>query len=437
MDYKDWLKRKDLEYQDGILHFDGATTLDLVKEYGTPIYVINENIIRKRYKKLKEMLDSEYSNNEIHFAVKSNSNLSVLKILNSENAGFDCTSIGEIFLCMEAGIDPSKIIYTGNMFTNEDFDYAIERDILINLDSVSQLYRLAKAYEKAEKEKGVISFRINPEFGAGHHAHTITAGKEIKFGILDNQVVDAYSKAMELGFKKFGIHIHIGSGIIDPHDYEKGVERYISIIKKLASELEIIFEFVDFGGGLGIPYRPEEDPLDLDLYKEIVVVQFKKLVDEGYIGTPNLFIEPGRFISGEASIILSEINTIKYNGYKYFAGLNAGFNTLIRPTMYGSYHHIIPCKKNEKGEKITYDIAGPICESGDILGKEREFNELKEGDYLAILDAGAYGFTMSSPYNSRPRAAEILLKNGESFLVREKEIFGDFVKNQKIPAHLK
>jgi len=437
MDYKDWLNNKDLEYKEEVLHFAGVNTIELAKKYGTPIYVLNEQLIRKRYRNLKNVLNKEYEKNEIRFAMKSNSNLSVLKIIDELGAGFDCTSAGEIYTCLKAGISPQKIIYTGNMFTNEDFRYALENNILINLDSISQLYRLVKMYDELGKEKGIISFRFNPEFGAGHHAHTITAGKEIKFGVLDNQVIEAYSKAKELGFEKFGIHMHIGSGIIDPYDYERPIERYLSIVEKIAESVNIEFEYIDFGGGLGIPYRPEEEPVDLEVYRKIVVRPFTEAIKKGKIGKPIFIFEPGRYISSEASIILAQINTIKNNGYKRFAGLDAGFNTLVRPTMYGSYHHIVSCKENPKNKILKYDVAGPICESGDILGKERDLAKLEEGDYLAIIDAGAYGFTMSSPYNSRPRPAEVLIYKGESHLIRKAETFDDLLAHQIIPDHLK
>lgn len=437
MKYTEWLKKKDLEYRNDILHFANLNTIELAKDFGTPIYIINEKTIRNRYKELKKILDSEYTNNSIHFAMKANSNLSILKILDSEGAGFDCTSMGEIHACLKVGISPDKIIYTGNMFTNKDFEFAVKNDILVNLDSISQLKRLVKIYNDLGKEKKLISFRINPEFGAGHHSHTITAGKTIKFGILEDQVLEAYSKAKESGFKRFGTHIHIGSGIINARDFEKAIDKYLIIIMKLADTLDITFEFVDFGGGLGIPYRPEEEPLDLELYKSLILKRFKELNENGRLGNPKFIIEPGRYLSAEASIILTQINTIKDNGYKLFAGTDAGFNTLIRPTMYGSYHHIIPCKIRDKEITITYDIVGPICESGDIIGKERVLSKLEEDDYLAILDSGAYGFTMSSPYNSRPRPAEILITQGKTFVIRKAESFEDLTRNQEIPEHLK
>ncbi|MFW9938234.1 MAG: diaminopimelate decarboxylase [Candidatus Thorarchaeota archaeon] len=437
MDYKDWLKRKDLKYQNGVLHIADVNTLDLAKRFGTPVYIVNERLIRERYRTLKQILNSEYHNNQIHYAVKANTNLSVLKILLSEGASFDCSSTGEIYSCLKAGAKADQIIYTGNMFTNEDFKFAVENEVLINLDSIGQIKRLAKVYDDLGKEKSIISFRINPEFGAGHHTHTITAGKEIKFGILDHQVIEAYSKAKEFGFEKFGTHIHIGSGIINASDYEKGINKYLDVIVNLADTLDITFEFLDFGGGLGIPYRPEEDPLDLTLYRDVVVKRFKETITNMGIREPEFKIEPGRYLSAEASIILTQINTMKDNGFKLFAGVDAGFNTLIRPTLYGSYHHIISCNIKNKEQSHIYDIAGPICESGDILGKEREMLELKEGEILAILDTGAYGHVMSSQYNSRPRPAEILIWDGKPFKIREEEHFDDLLKLQNIPEHLK
>jgi diaminopimelate decarboxylase len=394
-------------------------------------------MIRNRYKELKKALDSVYKNNHIYYAIKANSNLSVLKILNSEGANFDCTSTGEIFTCFKAGISAEKIIYTGNMFTNEDFKFAVENGVHVNLDSISQLKRLNKVYDDLGVERDTISFRINPEFGAGHHSHTITAGKMIKFGILENQVIEAYSQAKNFGFKKFGTHIHIGSGILDPNDYRKAVDKYITNITNLTDTINISLEFINFGGGLGIPYHPNDEPLNLDLYKEIVVNKIKNLIETVDFGDPSFIIEPGRYLSAEASIILTQINTIKDNGYKKFVGVDAGFNTLIRPTMYGSYHHIIPCDVSEERNKIKYEIVGPICESGDILGKERILSELKEEEYLAILDTGAYGFSMSSPYNSRPRTSEILINDGHTSKIREEETFEDLLKSQIVPKHLK
>jgi len=436
MEYTTWLKNKDLEYKDKDLHYADMNLRELSEQYNTPFYIVNERLIRKRYNALKSLLDAQYEQNEIHYAVKANSNLAILTILNLEGASVDCSSVGEVRSCLKAGIPSEKIIYTGNMFTNDDLEFAVKNDILINLDSISQLDRLNHIYEKLDKEKMPLSFRINPEFGAGHHTHTITAGKNIKFGILDEQVIEAYKKAKEYGFSDFGTHIHIGSGILDPNDFKKAFDKYIDIIMHLADTLDISFNFIDFGGGLGIPYQPDEEPIDLDLYIENLLGPFNKLLEGGDIGTPTLKIEPGRYIVGESSILITQINTIKDNGYKKFLGVDAGFQTLVRPTMYESYHHIIHCEQKE-GTKEKYDVAGPICESGDILGKGRDLIDPSEGDYLAVLDAGAYGFTMASVYNSRPRPAELLINDGQIHLIREEETYKDLFKHQKIPKHLK
>ncbi|MFX0008725.1 MAG: diaminopimelate decarboxylase [Candidatus Hermodarchaeota archaeon] len=437
MNYADWLKRKGLEYKDKVLYFAGQSTLNLIKTYGTPIYVTNEKIIRERYRSLKELLSQVYMKNDIHYAVKANSNLSLLKILESEGASFDCTSRGEAYICLKAGISSDKIIYTGNMFTDEDLTFAVKNNILVNLDSVSQLRRLVLVHDSLGKEKETISFRINPEFGAGHHKHTVTAGKDIKFGILEGQAVEAYRKAKEAGFKKFGIHQHIGSGIINALDFAKPIEKYISIVKKLIETLDIEFEFVDFGGGLGIPYRPDEEPLDLNDYKKYVVEPFVSLLSKEGRSSITFKIEPGRFLAAESTILLTQVNTIKNNGFKLFAGIDAGFNTLIRPILYNSYHHIIPCDLKGKVNEFEYDIVGPICESGDVLGKERKLKELKERDNLAILDTGAYGYVMSSPYNSRPRPAEILINENSIYEIRQAETLEDLINAQKVPEHLK
>jgi len=437
MDYSDWLSRKGLEYRKEILYFADKNTLDIARNHGTPLYVINEQLIRERYRSLKNVLNLEYKNNQINYAVKANSNLSVLKILNSEGASFDCTSMGEVYTCLKAGISSEKVMFTGNMFTDTDFTFAVSNDIFVNLDSLSQLNRLVRIHENLDKEKKAISFRINPEFGAGHHKHTITAGKDIKFGILEEQAIEAYRKAKEAGFEKFGIHQHIGSGVLNALDFSKPAEKFISIINKIIEELDIKFEFIDFGGGLGIPYRPEEEPLDLERFKNLVLKPFLDLVKSKGLGAPIFKIEPGRYLSAESTILLTQINTIKDNGYKLFAGVNAGFNTLIRPTLYNSYHHIIPCDLKGNNQEFEYDIVGPICESGDVLGKARNLKELKEGDYLAILDTGAYGFVMSSPYNSRPRPAEVLINNNSVYEIRRAETFDDLLNTQKIPEHLK
>jgi diaminopimelate decarboxylase len=436
MDYSDWLKIKGLEYINNQLYFCGMNTIDIAKRYGTPIYVISEDIIRQRYKALKEALNKEYSNNSIHYAVKANSNLAFLKILESEGASVDCVSTGEIHLCSKAGFSHERIIYTSNNITNDELRYALQKKVIINLDHTCQVQRLVNMADEVGYKPELLSFRINPEFGGGHHDHCITAGRHIKFGILEENIVDAYKTAIDNGFTRFGAHIHIGSGILEMDPFINATEKYLSIVKKVRKELKIDFEFIDFGGGLGIPYRPTENPLDLSQYASTVLSRFKSAVEEMGLSDPKFIIEPGRYLSAEASIILTEANTIKKTRDKNFVGTNGGFQILIRPTMYGSYHHIINCDTSRKDKKIHADIVGQLCESGDVIGRDRDIIEPKEGEFLAILDAGAYGFTMGSEYNSRPRPAEILISGVNTYIVREAGSFEDLDRHQKIPDHL-
>lgn len=437
MEYSEWLKTKGLEYVGDQLHFGGINTIDVAKQYGTPIFVINEELARQRYRTLKNTISKEYENNSIHYAVKANSNLAFLKILASEGASADCVSTGEIYLCLKAGFSPDKIIYTSNNITNDELKYALEKKVIINLDHICQVQRLVNAIDEVGNKPDLISFRINPEFGGGHHDHCITAGRNIKFGILEESIVDAYKSAIDNGFTKFGAHIHIGSGILEMGPFSKATEKYLSIIKKVKDELNIQFEFIDFGGGLGIPYKPSETPLNLSEYASTVLPIFKSAISEMGLSNPKFIIEPGRYLSAESSIILIETNTIKKTKDKNFVGTDGGFHVLVRPTMYGSYHHIINCDASRKDKMIHADVVGQICESGDVIGRDRDIIEPKEGEFLAILDAGAYGFTMGSEYNSRPRPTEILINKGKTYIVREAGSFEDLDRHQKIPEHLK
>ncbi|MHA1300843.1 MAG: diaminopimelate decarboxylase [Candidatus Helarchaeota archaeon] len=428
----EFLRKKNLEVKNNHLIIGGCDTVELAEKYGTPLYVINKDTIVERYRSLKHALLQNYDNVKIHYAVKANTNLAILNILNKEGAHLDCVSTGEIYLALKVGFDPKKILYTGNNYSDDEFRFALKNNVMINLDAFSQIKRLVNILDDSNMEKPIISFRVNPEFGGGHHDHCITAGPDIKFGILDSEIIKVYRKAQEYGFNKFGIHMHIGSGILDVNIFKVAAEKYLDIITKIKENIEIDFEFVDFGGGLGIPYRPSEQPLDLKEYSTVILGLFKEKMDELNLQDVTFCIEPGRYIVAESSIILSEVNTIKESRTRNWVGIDAGFNVLIRPTMYGSYHHILVANKmgDTKGQK-SYDIAGPICESGDVLAKDRKLPIIEENDLIAILDAGAYGFSMSSIYNSRLLPAEVMVSNGKSQIVRERWVYEDLLHHQK------
>ncbi|MEM1539769.1 MAG: diaminopimelate decarboxylase [Candidatus Bathyarchaeia archaeon] len=423
--------RSPLQNIDGELYIDGVSAIELAETFGTPLYVISENKIRENYKKLYETFSKRYSKFRILYSAKANTNISVLKILHSEGAYVDTVSAGEVYLALLSGFNPHEILYTGINVGDEEFKYVLNKKVMVNLDSLSQLSRLLRLGVPE-----ILSFRINTEFGAGHHEYVITAGKLAKFGVDEKSALKAYKIAEKAGVKRFGIHMHIGSGIMDVTPYLKSGERLLELAWKIKTKLGISFDFIDFGGGIGVPYKPDEKELDLEAFSSELIEMFKCKLDEYALGEPELWIEPGRFLVAEAGVLLARVNAVKHVFRKNFVGVDAGFNTLIRPVMYGAYHHVIVANKLDEKPSEVYDVVGPICESADVLAKDRLLPKICEGDLLAILNGGAYGFSMSSQYNSRPRPAEVLVKGGKYALIREAETFEDLTKKQRVAEWL-
>jgi len=426
------------------LDIGGADTVELAKEYGTPLYVIDENRIRNNYKRVYKAFTKYYSDFKIFYACKANTNLSVMRILEEEGSCIDAVSPGEVYTALNTGFTFDRILFTGNNVKDEELKYIDETGVRINIDSISELKRLAniidpKKYLEETGEAYKISFRVNPMVGAGHHEHCITGGEMSKFGIKDNEAVEVYKLAEELGFEPVGMHTHIGSGILNPEPFKLATTVLMDIAGKVAQKNDINFEFLDLGGGLGIPYTPEENLLDIDPFAEEITGIFKsKLSEYGMDGveSPSMYIEPGRYIVGDASVLLTRVNTIK-DSYRKFIGVDSGFNTLLRPSMYDSYHHIIVANKASAKEVETLDIAGNVCESGDLFARDRPFPKVEEGDLLAIMNTGAYSFSMASQYNSRERPAEVLVKDGKSEIIRERETYEDLFNKQIVPERLK
>lgn len=416
----------------GNLSIGGADALELAQDYGTPLYVIDENRIRDNYQRLYEAFSSKYSDFKIYYACKANTNLAVMRILEEEGSSIDAVSPGEIYTSLMTGFNPERILYTGNNVTDEELKFALSSEVIINIDSLSALERLSKL-PGAEGKK--ISFRVNPRVGAGHHDHCITGGDLSKFGIMEEEAADVYQKAINMGFKPVGIHSHIGSGILDPEPFKLAVRTLMDTAGRVYRETGVEFEFVDFGGGMGIPYEPQESLLDIEKFSQEIVDLFKEKLYQYNMGNPTMFLEPGRYIVGDAAYLLTSVNTVKQS-YRKFVGVDAGFNTLLRPTMYGSYHHIVLADEPQAQPVQNIDIAGNICESGDLFARDRPMPDIEEGDLLAILNAGAYAYSMSSQYNSRPRAAEVLVKDGSSELIRERESFADLLSRQNLPVRL-
>ena len=419
--------------REGHLDIGGADAVSLAQEYGTPTFVIDENRIRNNYNRFYSAFSKYYSDFKVFYACKANTNLAVMKILESEGSCIDAVSPGEVHISKMLGFTGDRILFTGNNITNDELKYVYDEGAVLNIDSVSALKRLSKI---VDPEGLKISFRVNPMVGAGHHDHCITGGVMSKFGIRDDEASEVYSLAKELGFNPVGMHSHIGSGILDPEPFKLAIESTMDIAGKVHEDVGIDFEFIDFGGGIGIPYTPEEHCVDLDKFAEVNVGLFKEKLEEYDMEKPYMYLEPGRFLVGDACVLLVGVNTRKQS-YRQFIGVDAGFNTLLRPAMYGSYHHIVLANKMNNSITESVDVAGNVCESGDLFARERDVPIIGEGDVLGILNAGAYGFTMASNYNSRPLPCEVLVKDGESYLVRERETFEDLYRKQSIPPHLK
>lgn len=415
-----------LENRNGELYIDGVSAVELAARFDTPLYVISEQRIRDNYNRLRSVLTRNYAQTRIYYAAKANSNLSVLEILGSEGAYIDAVSPGEVSLALKVGFPSERIMFTGTSVRNDELQFLTESNITINVDSVSQLNRLLKITVPS-----LLSMRINPEVGAGHHSHVITAGKNSKFGVWETNAIEAYATAKKAGVERFGIHMHVGSGVLDVKPFVLALEKLLSIAKRVREQVGVEFEFIDVGGGLGVPYRPEDNALDLTQFFDTVLTLFKHRINEYRLGAPFFCVEPGRYIVCDAAVLLTKVNTVKTTPFKKFVGVDAGFNTLIRPTMYGSYHPIVVANKLGYAEEEAVDVVGPICESGDALARDRRLPKIAEGYLLAVLNAGAYGFAMSSQYNARPRAAEVIVKDGKYALVRERESFEGLLAGQR------
>ncbi|MBO5761774.1 MAG: diaminopimelate decarboxylase [Lentisphaeria bacterium] len=404
---------------------------DIAEKYGTPTYVYDEEKIRKNFRKVDAAFKKYYPDFKMFYAVKSCNNPAIVNILRQEGAGVDAASVNEIRLAKYVGLDGENVMFSGNFLSDDDIKQGLESGVIFNLDDISILPRMLK-YGKPE----ILSFRVNPGYGKSNVGEYVTnAGPNAKFGIHPDKVMEAYRLAKEAGIKRFGAHMMTGSCITDPEYFPFVTGLLMDIIGKVSKELQIDFEFIDLGGGLGIPYRPDEEGLDLEKAAELTSAMFVKKCEEYGMRRPQLKLEPARYFVGNAGWIVGRVHAIK-ESYKKIAGTDVGMNTLARPAMYGSYHHIyVDGKENEKRANIG--LCGQLCENTDFWVKERELPEsIAEGDLIVVENAGAYGFGMSYQYNGRLRPAEVLVKDGESILIRKREEFEDMIRHTTVPEYL-
>jgi diaminopimelate decarboxylase len=401
--------------------FGNTNPVELTEKYGTPLYVYNENILRSRCRDLKGLIS--YSNFTVNYSPKANGNLELLKIVRSEGLRVDAMSPGEIYVNILAGYKPEEILFISNNIGEDEFKYAIIAGVKISVDSVSQLEMFGRI-----NPGGSVAFRVNPGFGAGHHEKVTTAGQNTKFGIEMSQIPEVKKIIEKYKLTLIGINQHIGSLFMDGEAYLQSTGNILAIAKQFDD-----IEFIDLGGGFGIPYKKQSGQSRLDL--QILGGKLTDLINsfvKEYRKTIEFKIEPGRYIVAESGILLGKVHAVKTNYDIKYIGTDLGFNVLVRPVMYDSHHDIEIYRGNNTTslKEETVRIVGNICETGDIIAKDRKLPEILENDILGVLDSGAYGYSMSSNYNNRLRPAEILIDTyGNPRLIRRRDTLDDLVRN--------
>jgi len=396
-------------YKGDSLLAEAIPVADIAQKYGTPCFIYSRATLERHYGVYQEALKG--CPHLICFAVKANSNLAVINVLARLGAGFDIVSGGELERVIAAGGDTSKVIFSGLGKTEAEIERALQLGIYcFNIESGAELDRIDRIAQRLGK-KAPISVRVNPDVNTDTHPYISTGQKENKFGISYEQAIDIYRRAAILeGIKILGIDCHIGSQLTSVEPFLDATDRLLTLTDRLANEGILLTHF-DVGGGLGVTYGEEEPPHPSEL---IAMIRSRFANRE-----MTLLIEPGRTISANAGIFVTKVEYLKQTNYKNFAIIDGAMNDLLRPALYGAWQEIIPVNRRQ-GDGITYDVVGPVCESSDFLGKERVLC-IKAGDLLAVRSAGAYGFAMSSNYNTRPRSAEIMVDHDKSYLVRPRE----------------
>ncbi len=430
----------DFHYLQGKLHCERVSIESLVKKFGTPLYVYSQHTLSDHFQKLDAALGG--LDHLVCFAMKSNSNQAVLRVLANLGGGFDIVSEGELRRVVAAGGDPSKCVFAGVGKSEEEIAYALAQGIYsFNVESEPELQRINKVAAKL-RTTAPVAVRVNPNIDAHTHAKITTGTYENKFGIAFENVEGVYERARKLkNLRLRGIQMHIGSQLTEVSPFEAAVKKVLPLVKKLADRHQ--FEFFSIGGGLGIRYQDALESGSESWWKRAAAA--KILTPKKYADTLvpllkplglRILIEPGRFISGNAGLLVTRVEYVKKTGHKNFVIVDAAMNDLIRPAFYDSYHEIVPLRK-KSGKPVSSDVVGPICESGDFFCKDRALPKVDSGDYIALLSAGAYGSVMGSNYNSRSLPTEVLVNGNKAAVVRERQPLEDIWKLERTPDWLK
>ena len=407
-------------YVDSELYCEEVPIRKIAQEVGTPFYLYSHATLKKHF----QAFDGAFKDiaHLTCFSMKSNSNLAVIRLFALEGGGVDIVSGGELYRALKAGVDPSKIVFSGVGKRPEDLAYGLEADILMfNTESSQEIERLNSIAGDMGK-KARIAIRVNPDVDPATHPYISTGLRENKFGIDIREAPEQYTKAAQMPHLEVaGISCHIGSQLIQVDPFVESLRKLLSLVEMLR-DAGISIKYLDLGGGLGITYNDEEPPHPSE-YAAAIKGEMKGK-------DLTLIFEPGRVITGNAGILVTKVLYTKSTPEKNFLIVDAAMNDLIRPSLYSSYHGVQPVTKRER-ERIKADIVGPICESGDFLAKDREVEAYEPDELLAVMSAGAYGFSMSSNYNSRPRVAEVMVRGDQYYVVRERETYEDLIEERR------
>ncbi len=410
-------------YKDGILFCEQVSLENIANEVGTPFYCYSSSHLKERFAAYKRGFGTK--KHLVCFAVKSNSNLAVLNCLGSLGAGADIVSGGELYRVLKANIPAKRVVYSGVGKTRQEMEYALSEGIaMFNVESEQEMILLSEVAKKMGK-KAPISFRVNPDVDAKTHPYISTGLKKNKFGLSMERAISAYEKAMKDPWLEItGIDCHIGSQIVEMAPFLDALRRLKKLVSRL-TDMGICLSYIDLGGGLGISYSKETPPQPEEYISAIV--------NEAAELDQTIIVEPGRSICGNAGVLVTKVLYTKENGQKRFYIVDAGMNDLGRPSLYDAYHEIRTVRQTDKDKLAEADVVGPICETGDFLARSRPLPQLEQGSLIAVMSSGAYGFTMSSNYNSRPRVPEIMVYGDRFQVVRERETWQDLVKGESIP----
>jgi len=410
-------------YKNGELNCEDVPLRKIADEVGTPFYCYSQATLTRHVKAFIEPFSSIDS--LICYAVKANSNLAVLQLLFSLGCGADIVSEGELFRATSAGVDPKKVVFSGVGKTESEIIAALKAEVLsLNVESAQEMELVSKVAEKL-KVKAPISIRVNPDIDPKTHPYISTGLLHNKFGVPLDEAHELFRKAKkDPNLEILGVDCHIGSQVTELNPFIEALKSLLGVIRKMQSE-GITIHHLDLGGGLGITYKDEEPPHPRD-YAKAVIKELKDL-------NLKLILEPGKAIVGNAGVLVTKVLFTKKTPLKEFVIVDAAMNDLLRPALYQAYHEITPIVENPKGSPIEVDVVGPVCESGDFLARDRKFAPSTRNDLLAVMSAGAYAFTMSSNYNSRPRVAEVLVNGNEFAVVRKRESLEDLIRGESLP----